>query len=211
VAQLSAAAVKRSAAAVPSSAVPARSSALDSVRGLAIVLMILDHLALYAYGMGWGNDFLDGFRLTITRFSMPLFFLVAGHLAWGKQLRLRHAGIAVIGILLPLYVTPIDNPNVLFWWAVGCLCLAVTRWAGWPAWVMVAFALTGYANHWTSEAGGYEGMALFGLMALGALLPRDAFAFGSSMPPWVAGLGRRPLSIYVGHLVALHTLFLVVT
>lgn len=172
-----------------------RISALDALRGVAMLLMLLDHLALVVGG-------LDEVRLTLGRLAMPLFFVLAGHLA--RDPRWRHLGIAAVGVVLPLVVPWIDAPNVLVIWAVGVVILwAGRRWSV-PAWVVVVVALGCAANGWTSTDGHYDFLALWALMALGSILPTSALMFCARAPRWVATLGRFPISFYVGHLLVLH-------
>jgi hypothetical protein len=181
---------------------PARSVALDVFRGLAILAMLADHLAYLTGGP-------EVIRLTVGRLAMPAFFILAGHLA--RRPRLRHAEVFVLGLVLPALVPWIDSPNVLCWWALGVVCLWLLGRLGWPAWLLVALPLTLGANGWLHlDGNGYAGSALFGLMALGAILPRSVFAWAGRLPRQVARplafLGRHPIAFYAGHLLALELL-----
>lgn len=183
-------------------AVRVRSRALDAVRGLAIVLMICDHLLIW---QSWGWPL----RLTVTRASMPLFFVVSGHLV--RRLTWRHAAILGIGLLLPFVVPWIDAPNVLAWYVIGAVVIVQTRrLAPWLLPVLVAVPLVQYANLLDVHpvGTGYMPSALVGLMAFGALLPRAWFSWGDRLPRALALAGRFPLSVYVGHLLALQAFLL---
>lgn len=174
-----------------------RSPALDRVRGLALVLMLVDHVA-------WVAGDASGIRMTMGRLAMPLFFLLAGHLF--TRLRRRHAVALAIGLFLPAVVPWIDSPNVLVLFAVGCGLLALAN--RWP-WLLVAVpvvALTLAANRWVLAPGGYEPLAVIALMFLGARLPRSAFGWGERLPARLGQLGRWPLTFYVAHLLVLHAL-----
>jgi uncharacterized membrane protein len=46
---------------------------IDAIRGLAIALMILDHSLFAVESIGVANNVVEYSRLSITRFSMPLF------------------------------------------------------------------------------------------------------------------------------------------
>lgn len=196
-------AVKRSAAVTAPAPSVGRDYALDAVRGLAILLMVADHLS---YFMGW-----EVVRLTAGRVAMPLFFLVAGHLAGSPKW--RHVRIGFLGLLLPLAVPWIDNPNVLVLWAAGVALLWCLRYFGHlAAWVTVV-ALTLLANGWGFAPGnGYDWLALWGLMAVGhGSATHRMFGWGNALPEWVAAMGRHPIAWYVGHLAVLQGVFILVT
>lgn len=198
-------AVKRSAAVTsrPSDTAPVsgRSVALDVFRGLAILAMMSDHLAIVAGGPDW-------VRFTVGRLALPMFFVLAGHLA--SRPRWRHAGIVVVGLLLPLVVPWIDSPNVLVLWGVGLVSLRVLLWLHLPPWLLAVIALTVAANGWALAPGGYEVTSLVGLMGVGAMLPRSVFAWAGSGPEWVGALGRHPVWWYVGHLLVLQGVVLLI-
>lgn len=177
-----------------------RSAALDAFRGLAILLMIGDHVSLI---LGF-----DAYRYTLGRAAMPAFFLLAGHLA--GRLSWRHVRIAAIGLALPLAVPWIDSPNVLVLWSVGCLLLwGLRRW-GAPVQLVAILALAAAANGWGALPFGrsYVPLALWGLMAVGAGLPRTWFTWAGVLPAWVAAMGRHPIAWYVGHLLVLEGVML---
>lgn len=181
-----------------SETVHVRSSALDKLRGLAVALMVLDHLALFLEVLP--------VRLTLGRLAMPLFFLVAGHLAY--RLSRRHGLALVLGLALPWIAPWVDSPNVLLWWAVFSAVLVGARYLSWSPVFYVAAALTFAANGWFYDLGtSYEPYALLGLMALGQLLPRSSFAFADRLPGVFASIGRRPLTWYVGHVLVLVVVF----
>ena len=56
----------------------AREQILDAMRGLAIVIMIIDHVLSLLESVGIQNILVENSRLTITRFSMPLFMIASG-------------------------------------------------------------------------------------------------------------------------------------
>lgn len=176
---------------------PARARHLDALRGLAVVLMVADHLCLLVGEVGLL------FRLTGGRLAMPLFFLLAGHLV--QRVGKRTAWVALVGLALPLLAPWIDSPNVLLWYAVGACVVVAARVVGLPLWLVAAVALAFSANRYELllPGQGYDPLALVGLMALGAWLPRDAFDFARRLPGFLAYAGRYPLSVYVGHVLAL--------
>jgi len=172
-----------------------RSDQLDGFRGLAIALMMLDHATYVLAGPA-------EIRWTLGRLAMPMFFLLAGHLA--GRLRWRHAQIGLLGLLLPLAVPWIDTPNVLLLWALGCAVVYAARWAGLPLWLLIVVPLVEVANGVSIDGPGYYSPAVLGaLMALGTMLPRTTFNWRlprAALRP-VAALGRHPILWYVGHLL----------
>lgn len=182
--------------------VRSRSAALDGLRGLAVVLMFLDH-ALIVTGHQYA-----GLRYTLTRAAMPLFFFVSGHLF--RRLTLRHAAIALVGAALPVVVPWVDSPNVLLLYAMGCVSLWAIGKAGDRVRVpllvfVVALPLVLSANGFDvgQVAGSYAGRPLWALMALGALVQRrhlDVFAPLGRVFGWA---GRFPLTAYLASTVGL--------
>lgn len=196
-ARLASAAQPRAGSGAPSVPV-GRWAALDRVRGLAVAAMVVDHLVVVTGGPG-------ELRWTVGRLAVPLFFLLAGHLA--GSLRWRHLEVAALGCLLPFVVPWIDSPNVLLLWALGCLALAAARLAGVRPVVVLVVCLTVAVNGWAVAVGtGYPFALLLAFMAAGAMLDRSAFAWGERLPSFLAWLGRYPVSIYVGHLLVLEGL-----
>lgn len=175
-----------------------RDAGLDRLRGLAIVVMILDHLLIVT-----GHE-TSPLRYTVTRAAMPLFFVLSGHLV--RRVNERHLMVAALGVTLPLLVPFIDRPNVLLWYAACCPAVLLARRAGPGALaVLVLVPLTLAANgyHLWTATSSYDPVGLLGLMALGALLPRDAARFARRLPAWLGAAGRFPLTVYVMHLLIL--------
>lgn len=178
-----------------------RIDALDRVRGLAILLMVGDHVALFA-GVHW-------WRVTVGRLALPLFFVLAGYLL--RRLTWRHAGIAAAGALLPLLVPWIDRPNVLLWYVAGSAVLLAADRLGLPSLVLAVPGLILGANGYGWHAGTYEPAALLGLLALGHALPafgtvERLWGWAGRLPALYGHLGRYPISIYLGHVLALQCL-----
>lgn len=176
-----------------------RLDTLDRVRGLAIVLMLVDHLA-YLGGV-------VELRLTVGRLAMPLFFLLAGGLVrrWGS----RHALALGLGLLLPLVAPWAGAPNVLVVFAVGAALLLLCERSGLPVPLLVLISLVAAANRWEVGTSSYDPAALIAIMALGRLIGTDwAVRLGDRLPAWLAGLGRRPLLWYVGNVVLIQAVIL---
>lgn len=182
--------------AAPDVQLAGRAVHLDALRGLAVLAMVVDHLALYAD--------VPLLRDTVGRLALPLFFVLGGHLL--TRLSPRLLLIGALGLVLPGLAPWVDAPNVLLWYALGAFLLAPGwRWAGTavPAGLVVAVALTALANGVTPPAGSYDPLALFALMALGRLLPRPALDWARRLPQSLSLLGRWPLTVYVGHVLLL--------
>lgn len=175
----------------------ARSTTLDHLRAIAIALMILDHVLIVT---GHENSL---WRLTLTRLSMPLFFLVSGHLLRRRNW-FRLGVVVAIGVALPEVVPWLDAPNVLIWYAVGAVLL--TRAPRWFCAAVIAAALALAANDYPSVSpSGYAPEGLLALMALGRLVPRRSIP-DLPLPRRLAVAGRYPLSTFVGHIAVLEAL-----
>lgn len=176
-----------------------RDSSVDRVRGFAIACMIVDHVAL-VFGLP------PILRHTIGRLAMPLFFVTAGRCS--TRLTDRHFYVGLLGVALPLAVPWIDHPNVLVWWALGCVVLAGFRWAGWSPTVLVLIALGLGTNGWLTAGDSYPALGLWGLMGFGAMLPWTWWRWGSRLPAGrlLEVAGRHPIALYVGHLLLLEAL-----
>lgn len=191
--------------AAPSVAIAgARSLHLDALRGAAVLLMVVDHVALFAD--------VPEVRWTAGRLAMPLFFILGGHLAcrfsWRTLLLVPAVGLGVE------FVAPWTGAGALLVsFAVGAAAVVLLRrYAPWALWLIVALALTSAANGRVSVDSGYDPGQLSALMALGALLTRHQLV---GLLRWVprpalvrlAQAGRYPLSLYAGQAVLLTLIF----
>ena len=95
---------KHSGVVEPSNALTGRNRALDSLRGVAILLMIVDHVAFLFFDQ---NIELGQLRF-FTRLSMPLFCILGGYLAAGKETVnwMRIAQVAVAACIVNLLYFP---------------------------------------------------------------------------------------------------------
>lgn len=181
-----------------------RSAALDRLRGLAIAVMVLDHVALLLGPTGWL------LQVTVGRLAMPLFFVISGHLV--RRLSWRTAGIAALGAVLPLVFGWLDSPNVLLWYAAGAVLIVAAQRLRVPvAWLLVVLVAVA-ANGWDPQLGtSYRPAAVLALMVIGHLLPRMVLdRAGARLPAWLELGGRRPVSSYVVQAAAVTGLALVV-
>lgn len=177
-----------------------RDTVIDKARGLAILLMIVDHVCIVANHGYW-------LRHTITRLAMPLFFVISGHLV--KRISWRTFAIGIVGLAIPQLVYFSGNINVLTWYSVGAIVVYFAR--KYPpalygvTWITLTISANFYFSGQWSGPTSYWSPALIALMTLGATVPRDIFhqiPFWR-LPEWVSKIGKYPLSIYVGHLLIL--------
>ena len=94
---------------------------IDLIRGFAILLMIFDH-ALLAYSSIYGNnEYIYLFRITLTRFSMPLFMIISGTVLFLFGLKVRR-WLSVFMIALMINIITINlwedfnSPEILLVW-----------------------------------------------------------------------------------------------
>lgn len=177
-----------------------RHRSLDIARGYAILFMIVDHVSIFA-----GLPIL---RLTVGRLAMPLFFVIAGSLA--KRIGYKHVVILAVGIVLPMYVTWIDSPNVLVYICIGTALLRILRGRSTTVHIAVAIACISLtANGYDHLGSGYPAGTLLALMILGKVITSGTLANAFQRIPSssiVEYMGKHPLALYVGHTVALTTL-----
>lgn len=178
----------------------ARSVPLDALRGLAILAMIADHAAKLAE--------LEVIRWSVGRLAMPVFMLIAGALV--RRLKWRLLWIAALGIALPILYPWMGQPDILVAYAVGAVVVLIVQAAaaGASRSLATGYAVAGIAAV-TLAANGIEPW-MFGavaLMVIGAALgPARIEQAATRVPRWLARIGRRPLTWYVAHIVALDVL-----
>lgn len=194
----------------------ARSQGIDAARGIAMLLMILDHALVVA---GQADSPL---RYTLTRAALPLFMVIAGAMI-GSRLRWRRLlRVAIAGLAVPLFVPWIDRPNILVLYVAGAVLVWGARRFGdrfggavfgpkAGLWWLLIGLLTLLANGWGGQGSGYPWTVVAGLMAVGAWIGRQwlAVALVRLERAWlrpVAWLGRFPVAVYVGHLAVLQVL-----
>lgn len=175
---------------------PWRFEHLDAWRGLAVVLMVADHVM--AFSGGW-----ELFRASITRPAMPVFMVVAGAL-WRPGLRRRHvelvAAAAAAGAAFAVLGFP--GPEILAVFVVAHLVATTLDERRVP---IVAVAIGGWiqATYWPLFAGrGYELGTVLLFLSLGRMVGESRLGAPRILAP-LEVLGRRPLTVYVGHLLVL--------
>lgn len=193
-----------------------RIAALDGLRGVAIVLMLVDHVIVpiqATHTADWGQWF--DLRL-LTRPALPLFMLLSGSLF---ELRLRgrsgtpRASMArlvgrqlwrvapwVAGATLAAALIPgMGLPEVLTTYMLGTLGLVVFRGWEWVGAVLCLLYALAIPDWWS----GYDPLEAAGWLLVGVLITRYAGDWWSrlpALPRWLAAVGRHPLGVYTGQL-----------
>lgn len=182
-----------------------RNPDLDKVRGLAVLLMFLDHtLSVLEGGMIW--------RLTLTRASLPLFMLVSGYLlAYRNPSFRRYAQLlaaSAVSLILVQQIPGKASADVLAMISVAVSCWPIAR--RWPIATMAIASTIGYT--FAGLGDGYQPGYLLSLMCAGAMLRRASWAtrdldlghrFADTLPSFLIYLGRWPLTWYLVHLLGL--------
>lgn len=167
---------------------------IDQARGLAVLLMILDHvLAVAAPG--------HLLRFTVTRLSLPLFIAcvvaVPHRTRSGLSLRLL-CGMGLELVLNPIIGLAIPGPVFL----LGMLGLAVGPWLASPIPAALGLIQALYLplpDVWT----GYQPGLVLVWAFIGLYAADELEQWAPRFPGWLATIGRRPLAWYTAHLVLL--------
>lgn len=181
-----------------------RDRRLDALRGLALVLMILDHVLVVALEAG-APDELFWIRKTITRFSLPLFMVVSGMLlarrkstSWRRWLEIACGALFVN--CLTLIPVGFGLPDILLVWLLASLFTPLI--IRFPMEVAIVGLLQ--AQNLPIPWGGYQLGWVVALLAIGVLATHlreiPLLNYANYLPAWVAAMGRRPLLWYVGHM-----------
>ena len=165
---------------------------IDRLRGLAIVLMILDHtLVLVDPG--------SFIRFSLTRLALPLFALIAGHLSAGPLAPVRFLQLGAAAVLATvLGFGWIGQPDIL---TLFLFCYAVRPFWSLPLLVAAVLQPSVLAFDWT----GYSPGLVLALMIIGreVVFRSQLVRWGSGLPAFLGFLGKWPLSWYCGHLAFL--------
>lgn len=180
---------------------PARNVRIDKLRGLAILLMILDHVLCVI-------DPENLARYTLTRAALPIFMLISGYLLANRNPSLKRyaqlVAASFCSLLIVQHIPGMAKVDVLF---VIAIVLAV-----WPIARRVpitALCIGAVQSQTFGLWDGYEPGYLLALLCTGQLLfqtrSRNDYLIASHvcrfMPRAIEILGRYPLSAYLAHLL----------
>ncbi len=193
-----------------SDSLKARSALLDGMRGLAIIIMIVDHILSALESIGIESNFVEYSRLTATRFSMPLFMIASG-IVWGMYgLRLkRWAQVLVLAValnaMMRLLWPDFNFPEILLVWsALAIFWRLIVRYP-------IITMIIGYTQitYWMLSWQGFQPGELAIFLGAGVLISKSSLSWLWKEPRTLrlieplAFVGRYPLSIYGGHLAML--------
>lgn len=171
---------------------------VDRLRGLAVLLMVLDHVVALV-------DPAAPVRYTLTRLSLPA-FMAAAAAVWSGRLSGRSCrrllAVAVVEAAL-VAALGLGQPGIV----AVYLAVAVGVSVAWP-WVRSHVGLVvvlGLIQAFYVRVGwdGYEPGLVLAWFALGLLARSEVVDLGERLPAWLSSVGRRPLAWYVGHLAVL--------
>ena len=188
----------------------AREQILDAMRGLAIVIMIIDHVLSLLESVGIQNILVENSRLTITRFSMPLFMLASG-IVWVRYgLKVKRWSqvfflALILNAMMRLLWPDFNFPEILLVWSVLAIFWRVI--VRYPIITMIV----GYTQttFWQIPWQGFQPGELLIFLSVGALIGKIPLEnlwrerrTAKLLEP-LALVGRYPLAIYGGHLFLL--------
>jgi hypothetical protein len=171
--------------------------ALDQLRGLAIILMVLDHVLLQI-------EPTHSLRYTLTRLSLPLFMITAGTLyrpATPRRLARLAPAILVEATISTIVLE--SRPGIVTVYAIALLTTTATQHIprlGTPR-ALIAIGLLQtllLPITWT----GYQPGLVLAFVNAGRLI-NPASLPAMSPDSRLATIGRYPMTWYVGHLLVL--------
>ena len=169
---------------------------LDVARGLAVLLMVLDHIWLArAFPCAWL------IRKVITRAALPIFMMVSGYLWAVRGWSWRRGTLLVLAAMLSVRLAAgagLPMPDILTIFAVvqAMAALAVR----WP--IPLAAAGLLQSSEWRIGWPNYEPGVVLCFCCLGVLLAKMG-ELPTLRCRWLEWIGRHPLTWYLGHLAAL--------
>lgn len=196
-----------------------RDADLDALRGIAIVLMVLDHV-LAVWELTGAPGATSVVRYTVTRLALPAFLLIVGVL-WSRRGRVtsrrRLGGIATAGVVATtvMWALGLPSPEIL---VVLALVVLAGRWVlAFPAWAVVLGLLqaVNLPLPWTGYQPGYVA-AWIGVGVLldqarpGRALRMPSRAVSGPLGAVLTAVGRAPLVWYLGHVLLLPALYVTI-
>jgi hypothetical protein len=205
---------------------------IDQLRGLAIILMIIDHILAALDTVGFGGGLLTFTRMTITRPAMPLFMILSGFLWERKAPRLKRIlAIALVSLAINLFLkiswSGYPLPEILLLWVLAAGFARVITFTP------ILTIIIGYtqALYWPISWSAYQPGVIIMFVAIGVLWG-SSYNKEKSMKKiinknvqiikkenWITGtmlypsavleiIGKYPLTWYTSHLVIIGLLVL---
>lgn len=178
-----------------------RNQRIDKLRGLAILLMILDHVLSII-------DPENLARYTLTRAALPIFMLIAGYLLANRNASIKRylqlVAAAFASLTIVQYIPGMAKVDVLF-----VIALALALWPIAQHYPIIALCVGTVQAQTLGLWDGYQPGHLLALMCAGALLKHTrahndelvAKRIADAIPHAFAQVGRWPLLVYLGHLL----------
>jgi uncharacterized membrane protein len=190
-----------------------RNSNIDLIRGFAIILMIFDH-ALLAYSSIYGNnDFIYLFRITLTRFSMPLFMIISGTvlILYGLKIK-RWLSVFIIALVLNIITINLwedfNSPEILLVWCFVVIFYKI--YLKFPIIVLIlGYIQTQFFQITFYDYSGYQPGDIIIFLIVGIFASK--YITGVKFPilsklsiiHFISFIGSKPLTIYFSHLLLL--------
>lgn len=202
-----------------------RIQAIDILRGVVIVLMVLDHVRTFLHASEYAYDPLDPAQTTalvyvtrwITHLCAPTFVFLSGVSIWIQLARGKSRGelssfllsrggwLILVEITVVSFALAFQIPYLLFLqviWAIGWSMVAMAALVWLPRWVVLAIGIAIIAGHDTLDAtkpaqwGAYA--ELWMVLHSGGAIVRNGAPFALVIYPLIPWLGVMALGFGLG-------------
>lgn len=177
---------------------------VDGLRGLAIVLMVLDHVLFQV-------DPDNILRFTLTRTALPLFMATAAMVWRGRpsNRRLAQLGLAAL-IEVPLTIgLGMPMPGILTVFVLLVVMLWQVPIIQQKPGIFAALGLI-QTIYIPDPLPGYDLGLVLAWWCLGALAAKELEPLGARLPAWCRAIGRGPLTWYLAHLTVIWIILMAV-
>lgn len=184
---------------------------LDFFRGIAISLMIIDHILVFFASIKFANDFFEIIRETLTRYSMPLFMIISGFLLAKYGISIKRwlqvfITSIVLNVIIYFYWTDFNFPEILLIWSL--LTIFTKLIIKFPIFILIS-GLIQYQYFPVNYEAYQPGIILLflsiGVISSNRILHGDlldkVIKYNIFRP--LIFIGRYPLSIYFSHILIL--------
>ena len=184
---------------------------IDFIRGFAIILMIFDH-ALLAYSSIYGNnDYIYLIRVTLTRFSMPLFMIISGTVLFLYGLKIiRWLSVFIIALMINIITINLwedfNSPEILLVWCFVVIFYKI--YLKFPITTLIlGYIQTQFFQITLYNYNGYQPGDIIIFLVIGILASK--YITSITYPvlsklfifDFICLIGSKPLMIYSSHLV----------